>query len=518
MKIIIDRNGKRTKTDYSWQFGMGNDHAAQHLRTDMCEHIKLAHDELGIKYVRFHGIFDDDMLICQSLYDNRYMRGLPGAKNIGQFNFHQVGVVLDNVLNAGLKPFVELSFMPSALAKGKKIGFKYFHYENNVSLPKSFEKWQEFIRAFIGYITERYGKDEVESWYFEVWNEPDLGGFFAGSQKDYFRLYKATVEAVKSVNNNLRVGGPSTSACLWVDDFVNYCVQNNVKYDFVSTHHYPGDAFGNSFGIGKALGMMSTTKKAGKENWPLGKTYEALFFRPDEFKDWESGIFASMDEKAKAQAGEKPLFITEWNSMATFGSPVHDEKYSAAFVARAAIDLDHRCEGYMFWCISDLFEEQMLINEHFHGSFGIISNRGIPKPNFWAFKMLSMLYPERILTEKAEGDLQRALYTDDKNLQVLITAQNHDYYKNEKHTVELEIDFEPKEALAYRIDDEHCNPKKLWQDMGAKENLTKAEVERIKDETRLKAEKQSFTYKDGKCRILVELSTNDVILLDLKGE
>lgn len=117
IKLQIDRNGKTVLTDFSWQFGIGNDHAFQLLRTDVCEHIKLAHDELGIKYIRFHGIFCDDMLVFQRFSDLKSFKALPQADNIGEISFKQVSVALDNVLKCGLKPFLELSFMPSALAE-----------------------------------------------------------------------------------------------------------------------------------------------------------------------------------------------------------------------------------------------------------------------------------------------------------------------------------------------------------------------------------------------------------------
>ena len=181
MKIVIDHNAKKSKTDFSWQYGMGNDHAATLLRSDVKEHIKYIHEELGIKYIRFHGIFDDNMLVYTVLGDNKYFSGLPGNQRLGEFNFHEVGIVYDNVLEAGFKPFVELSFMPSRLAKGKKIGFKNARYNNNVCLPKDFSTWERMIQAFVTFLIERYGKDEVESWPFEVWNEPDLGGFFHGN-------------------------------------------------------------------------------------------------------------------------------------------------------------------------------------------------------------------------------------------------------------------------------------------------------------------------------------------------
>lgn len=122
MKIQIGRNGKTIPTDDSWQFGIGNDHACQMLRADVCEHVKLAHDELGIRYIRFHGIFDDDLLVIQRLTDYFNFAAMPWAGKVQELSFRQIANVFDNVLKCGMKPFVELSFMPSAIAKGKKVG------------------------------------------------------------------------------------------------------------------------------------------------------------------------------------------------------------------------------------------------------------------------------------------------------------------------------------------------------------------------------------------------------------
>ena len=138
IKLQIDRNGKIVPTDFSWQFGIGNDHAFQLLRTDVCEHIKLAHDELGIKYIRFHGIFCDDMLVFQRFSDLKSFQALPQAEKIGEVSFKQIAVILDNVLKCGLKPFLELSFMPSALASGTSTGLRY---KNNTTMPADMEKW-----------------------------------------------------------------------------------------------------------------------------------------------------------------------------------------------------------------------------------------------------------------------------------------------------------------------------------------------------------------------------------------
>ena len=106
MKIVLSDNEKWKIDKRLWQFCIGNDHAYLLHRKDVCEHIKEVHDECGFKYIRFHGIFDDDMLTYQSMHDFKAMRGLPHNKEITELNFRQVGDVYKNVLEAGYKPFV----------------------------------------------------------------------------------------------------------------------------------------------------------------------------------------------------------------------------------------------------------------------------------------------------------------------------------------------------------------------------------------------------------------------------
>lgn len=516
MKITIDRNIATIPTDYSWQLGLGNDHAYQLHRTDVCEHIKLAHDELGIKYIRCHGILDDDMLTYQRMGDYRMFGSVPFKNRIEEINFRQVGHVYDNLLSCGVKPFVEISFMPSALAKGKKLGLRY---NPNITMPKSLTKWSEYIKKFIRFLLDRYGAEEVESWYFEVWNEPDLSCFFAGSQKDYFKLYEATVRAIKEVNPNLRVGGPSTSACLWLEEFLAFCKENDVPCDFVSTHHYPGDAFGNFINLRNVKQMLAAALDAAKNHRTLSETMTKMFFLPEDFIRWDKGTLAKMDDEAKKKVGDRPLFITEWNSMAVFGSPVHDEKYSAAFAVKSCMDLNNTLAGYMFWCCSDLFEEQFMLPRPFVGSFGIVSNDGIPKPNFWGFKLLSQLYPKRLnLPMRTNEPVEYAAFVDGDKTQILIFAQDQDYHKNETHEITIEVNCEAKNVTQQRIDDTHCNPKAEWVKLGSPDNLTLEQVKGIKEKTHLRAEPLPFTAENGATKLSVRLRTNDVVLITLTQE
>lgn len=514
MRITIDKNIGTVPTDFSWQIGLGNDHAYQLHRTDVCEHIKLAHDELGIKYIRCHGIFDDDMLTYQRMGDCRMFRSVPFNNKIEEINFRQVGHVYDNLLACGVKPFVELSFMPSALASGKKLGLRY---DPNITMPKSLVTWGEYIKKFIHFLIDRYGADEVETWYFEVWNEPDLDCFFAGTKKDYFKLYEATVRAIKEVSPKLRVGGPSTSACLWIEDFLNFCKENNVPCDFVSTHHYPGDAFGNFVNFKNVKQMFSSAMDAVKNHKPLSDTMTNMFFLPDDFIRWDKGTLARMDDEAKGKVGDMPLFITEWNSMAVFGSPVHDEKYSAAFAVKSCMDLNNTLGGYMFWCCSDIFEEQFMLPKPFVGSFGIVSNDGIPKPNFWGFKILSQLYNKRLtLPMRTNEAVEYAAFVDEDKTQVLVYAQDQDYFKNETHEISIVVNCKATSVTVQRIDDIHCNPKAEWIRLGKPDNLTPTQVAQIKEKTALKAENVDFVSENEETRINLSIKTNDVVLLNIE--
>ena len=513
MKIQIDRNIKTIPTDFSWQFGIGNDHAFQMLRTDVCEHVKLAHDELGIQYIRFHGIFDDDMLVIQRFSDNPWFSKISGAKDIQEISFRQVANVFDNVLKCGMKPFVELSFMPSAIASGKAEGLRY---KNNITMPKKMELWCDLIERFILFLLERYGQEEVRSWYFEVWNEPDLGVFFKGSKEDYFKLYEASAKTIKHIDPQLRVGGPSTSACRWVGEFKEYCEKNSIPYDFLTTHHYPGDGFGNAFSLKDVFGFMKLIRECGKQGIPLGEVMTLFFYHPEGCKQWPKGILRQMDEQARLEAGDKELFMTEWNSMATYCAPIHDEKFSAAFVVKTVMDLKGVMDGYMFWCCSDIFEESFILGKPFHGSFGIVNNDGIPKPNFWGFKLLSQLYPNRLDLPTTHDDVEYAVFVDGDKTQVLLYTQNFDVDQNDIYQIELTVNCTASSVTKQVIDDTHCNPKAEWIRLGKPDLLTPGQVADIKEKTHLAAEPQEFVSENSTTGISLTMSTNDVVLLTLE--
>ena len=181
--IEVKTNGGNQSLKMPWKNCIGVGRANNLLRADILEHLERIQKEIGFRYCRFHAIFDDEMRVVVRNPDNTI-----------SYQWHEVDNVYDALLRLGLRPFVELNPMPAALASGPKT---MFFYKMNVTPPKSYEEWGNLVEAFARHIIQRYGLDEVRQWYFEVWNEPDLDGFWSGSKEEYFRLYDASAKALK---------------------------------------------------------------------------------------------------------------------------------------------------------------------------------------------------------------------------------------------------------------------------------------------------------------------------------
>ncbi|HBF38446.1 MAG TPA: beta-xylosidase, partial [Firmicutes bacterium] len=292
LTFTVDPDSPRGVLPHFWEKCVGSCHAYTALREDWRQQIAKVHREMGFQYVRFHGLFNDDMSVVTA--DER----------TGElyYCFANMDSILDFLLKIGMKPFLELSFMPAALASSD---VTCFHYKGNISPPKDYAQWAQFIRLFARHLVDRYGLGEVRNWYFEVWNEPNLNYFFAGTQADYFKLYEHTARSIKEVDVRLPVGGPATAINGWIPELIAYCKQNHVPLDFISTHHYPTDD-------------------------PLWKNsdirLEELFknLNPDSPDRYERGILQKMAVKARREAGNLPLYYTEWNSSAKLPDKIHD--------------------------------------------------------------------------------------------------------------------------------------------------------------------------------------------------
>jgi len=218
INFFCDLAEATTPLPHFWEHTVGSDHAPMGLRADWQQQLKRCHHELGFRYVRFHGLLSDDM--------GTVVR----RQNSLHYSFFNIDQVFDFLLSIGMNPFVELSFMPSALASGNRT---VFDYQANVTPPTDYKQWSALINRLVVHWLDRYGQENVRDWFFEVWNEPNLKAFWTGTQRDYFKLYKYTAAAIKKVDASLRVGGPATAKSAWIEEFVNFCDRNKVPADFI---------------------------------------------------------------------------------------------------------------------------------------------------------------------------------------------------------------------------------------------------------------------------------------------
>jgi xylan 1,4-beta-xylosidase len=191
--IVADMKVTNGPVDRFFDLSVGSDYPGTLMREDSQAQLKVAVDELGFRYLRFHAIFHDVL-------------GTVHVEN-GKtaYDWSKIDQLYDDLRARHIRPFVELGFTPKALETS---GNSIFYWHGNTSHPKP-RGWQELVAAFVRHIEERYGRDEVRMWYFEVWNEPNLSGFWeGGDQKAYFELYDLTSRTMKSIDPALRVGGP----------------------------------------------------------------------------------------------------------------------------------------------------------------------------------------------------------------------------------------------------------------------------------------------------------------------
>lgn len=531
--FTIHRDTPTTPFHKHWQFAVGGGHAAMAMRTDYVAQLKRVHDDLGIQRIRFHGIFNDDMHTWDTLGN---LLGTDQVPDLVENDFRLAGLVYDNVLSAGMKPFVELSFMPNALAKDDAYGT--FYYKPNISLPKSYEQWSEYVTAFVTYLIHRYGKKEVETWFFEVWNEPDLPAvFFHGTQQDYFHLYEVTARAIKAVDQDLKVGGPATSSSRWIHDFTEFCSRNQVPFDFVSTHQYAGDPVSDITNPAAETEPSEEDVQARYTNMDFSALFTGL--KPEEgtlpfyrrllrdTTETDPGINRDIlphnASIVRSQAQERPVFYTEWNACALFSAYTNDTRKVAAYDVRTALAMDGIVEGSSIWCFSDIFEELHPFPEEFHGGFGLMTQHGIRKPVYHALRMLGEVGNERYTLPGAlDGDISMAAFRNGSDIQVVLVRQNLQHEANEdatplQATIRVETGSATR-ATRRRIDATSCNPLAMWESMGSPNDLRPDQIRELDAACEPEQDELAMTRDGSYAQVTTALGTNDIHFITIHLE
>jgi len=459
-KIEIDAQATGTPFPHFWEEMFGSGRANLSLRESYRNDLRAVKQVADFRYVRFHAILHDE----NGVY-NEDEHGNP------VYNFAYVDQIYDGLLKNGVRPFVEISFMPKKLAFNPD-ALHPFWYKQNVSPPKDMERWDDLMTHFAKHLVERYGIDEVSQWYFEVWNEPNID-FWNGipRQRSYFELYAHTARDLKGVSPRLRVGGPATAAAAWIPDFLKYASANKVPVDFVSTHGYADDTVEDLFGTDEDIPMDDRVCRA----------------------------IAKVRGEIKSSASPRlPLFWTEWNVEGMM------ESRDTIFVGPALANTVRQCDGNVdmmsFWTFSDVFEEGGPIDKPFSGQFGLRAKGGINKPSYYGYGLLHQLGDHRLANSSKNVIVTK---TDDGALSIAAWNLVDPDKTGSTQVVHLVFKHLPANAhvTVQRVDSEHGNVLKAYAAMGSPLDPSPDQVDQLNRTTALPAP-EAATLQNG----LLELS------------
>jgi xylan 1,4-beta-xylosidase len=494
---IITAGFNKEKGDLNTMFKecIGAGRANEGLRADWQQQLAEVKKACDFKYIRMHGLLSDDMAVYK---EDR--NGNP------EYNYQYIDVLYDYLLSIGIKPFVELGFMPSALASGPQT---IFWWRGNVTPPKDYNKWADLIKNLTAHFSERYGAEEVKTWYFEVWNEPNLSpGFWTGTQEEYFKLYKYSANAIKIVNKDFRVGGPATAGAAWVPEMIEFCQKNAVPLDFISTHAY-----------GVEQGFLD---EYGNSGTVLSKNPMAV----------SGEVLNSRKQIANSAMPDLQLHYTEWSSSYTPADPIHDSYHEAAYILKKIKQVGNAANSMSYWVFTDIFEEAGPRFTPFHGGFGLLNTQGINKPAFYSYKFMNQLGK----TELQNADSDSWVCKDTKgNVQVLLwdftntlpkdSINNQAYYIKDlpaksKGNIRINLSDMPKgeyQLEIYKVGYKSNDAYATYLAMGRPNQLKKQQVEQIKEQNSgAPFSVEKINIKGNKVfEKLIDIRENDVYLLKL---
>jgi xylan 1,4-beta-xylosidase len=423
-------------------FGSGR--AILSLRESYRNDLRLVRDATGFGFIRFHAIFHDEV----GVYDR-------DAQGKSAYNFSYVDQIYDGLLANHVRPFVEISFMPRLLAANPVP--HPFWYKPYPSPPNDPKEWARLVTAFTQHLKDRYGADEIEKWYFEVWNEPNID-FWSGEPKKetYFAFYKLTANAVRQVDPKLKVGGPSTAQAAWVSDFIRFCMQEGAPFDFISTHIYGNEDPVNVFGTATPVPRKEMVARS------VRKVY---------------------DEVAKSAAPKTPVLITEYNATYLNQPEVTDGPFMGPWLANTIRECDGLTQAMSYWAFSDVFEEQGVVKTPFYGGYGLVAERGIPKAAYRAFELLHQLgdqrleseSPDALVTKRRDGTLALALWNyaePDQRSDAMVFRLKLLNSRGKNYTIQI-------------VDAEHGSALEAWIAMGKPATPTLEQIAKLVDASKL---------------------------------
>jgi len=481
-----------------WNECVGAGRANEALRVDWQDHFREAVEVLGARYVRFHGVFHDDMFVYRASNGGGFGPPTPLEKPV--YTYAYVDKVFDAILDAGARPFVELGFMPRELATQTET---LFWWKAHCSPPTDMGAWVELVTTTVTHWIERYGLDEVRRWPFEVWNEPNLvPHFWTGTRTEYFELYEATARAIKAIDPELKVGGPSSSVFVpdarydgeyhdksgeaataeapdpdalpwkpvWIRELIEYCAERDLPLDFLSTHLYPTDFAFDTQGKGRSI----------------SRNRDATM----------TDLVMLREILAESPYPDAEIHITEWSTSPSSRDHMHDTVFAATYITRAFLQCQDLAESISYWTFTDVFEEGGGGIGPFHGGFGFVNEQGIHKPTFHAMAMLNRLgrtialqTQHGVITRTADDAVAAVFFNYPDSMGMRSVGGATSYAEARRHQGEgparrithSVAGLEPGSRYDVELVDwEHGNVAEAWHRMGEPLNLSRQDVRDLK--------------------------------------
>lgn len=491
-QVSLDRAAASQPVDRFFDLSVGADYPGTTGRPENLAQLKTAVDELGFRYLRFHDIFHDSYGTVKK----------EGDKLV--FDWTGIDKLYDAMLARGIKPFIELGFTPKVMTTSN---LTIFYWKGNTSHPQP-GPWAELIDTFVRHLIQRYGIEQVRQWPFEVWNEPNLDGFWEkADQKAYFELYANTARTIKKIDPTLKVGGPATAGAAWVPEFLAYAKANDVAVDFVTTHTY-----------GVTEGFLDE----------YGKSDRILATDPNSII---ADVRRNRQEIEASAFPGIPLYVTEWSTSYNPRDRVHDSYVSAPWILTKLRATRGYAQAMSYWTYSDLFEEPGPPDAPFHGGFGLMTREGVRKPSWFAYKYLNALRGNEI----PSGDDQVLAAVDGGKTAVVAWDWQHPDQKGKSNSiffgkpvpngrapaVKLALrNLEPGtyrlelRRTGYKANDAHT----AYLEMGSPKQLDAAQLDKLQSLTQDLPEVKRTVHvgKNGLLNFTVTMRSNDITLLTLE--
>lgn len=360
----------------------------QRIQTEL----KILQKDVGFRYIKFHGILDDSMLLYnEDRLGNPYL------------TFTYVDDVIDFLLSIGLRPLIQFSFMPKLLAKDPEKTI--FYSSSIISEPIDNSKWAFLITNLTKHFIERYGLYEVRTWFFSFWNIPFKSYQFSFENTQIvYELYRITRNCVKECDDLLAFGNPSYTSADFdkneLKNFLDYCQKNNCFPDFYNIHCYPFRTASED-----DIAQLTIKENSQMEHTIISDDPDYMAHALELFK------------KSISEYPKLPIYLTEWASTFSHRDWLNDTCYRSAYIIKSILENYDSVDSFGNWCLSDTLEELPLDNEIFHGELGLFTTSGIKKPAYYSYVFLNKLYDVLIaagdgyfVTTNQKGDYSIILY------------------------------------------------------------------------------------------------------------